>query len=160
MISKKILPIKEVQLKMEFLCSYQERCEYDIFKKLDTYELSQNEKLEIILHLKRDDFLNNQRYADSFVRSKINLKRDGLQKIKSALYSKKLPVEIIENALATIDEINYSENIETLLLRKYNLLILRNEPKVACQKTIQYLLSKGYQYGDIKQKINKVLKIN
>lgn len=157
---KKILPYQEVLLKMEYYCSYQERCEYDIKVKLDSYELTLVEKNKIIQHLKQNEFLDNQRFANSLVRGKVSLKKDGIQKIKNTLYTKKIAPDIIQQALNSINTDLYSDNILHLIARKYPLLLTKNDKKSSYQKTLQYLINKGYQYEECKSNLDNYLKNN
>ena len=57
------LTIKEVNQKLEYLCSYQERCHADVSSKLFDFRLTQDEKDGVIVHLIQNNFLNEERFA-------------------------------------------------------------------------------------------------
>ena len=50
------LSYKELKLKMQYYCSYQERCHNEVLKKIKSYYPSDDEKKYLIYELIRDDF--------------------------------------------------------------------------------------------------------
>jgi regulatory protein len=150
MMPKKHLALDSIRLKMEYFCSYQERCIYDVERKLEKYEMEDAEKKEIISHLQEHQFLDENRFVALFIKSKVNLKKDGVNKIKAALYAKKIPPKLIQEHLKDIESAIYSENMQKLIDRKKEELLKKNVPAQAKQKLIRYLMSKGYNYGEFR----------
>ena len=70
----KYLSITELRRKGEYYCSYQERCHAEVYKKLKTYTSSNTDINEVISKLIADDFLNETRFSESFVRGKFKNK--------------------------------------------------------------------------------------
>jgi regulatory protein len=135
---------------MEYFCSYQERCIYDVERKLEKYEMEDAEKKEIISHLHEHQFLDENRFVALFIKSKVNLKKDGVNKIKAALYAKRIDPKLIQEHLKDIEAAIYSENMQKLIDRKKEELLKKNVPAQAKQKLIRYLMSKGYNYGEFR----------
>ena len=150
MMPKKHLALDSIRLKMEYFCSYQERCIYDVERKLEKYEMEDAEKKEIISHLHEHQFLDENRFVALFIKSKVNLKKDGVNKIKAALYAKKIHPKLIQEHLKDIESAIYSENMQKLIDRKKEELLKKNDPAQAKQKLIRYLMSKGYNYGEFR----------
>lgn len=150
MTPKKQISIDSLKLKLEYYCSYQERCIYDVKKKMDVYDLDESERNEIIAHLKSHQFLDENRFVALFIKSKVNLKKDGINKIKAALYTKRIDPKLIQEHLKDIEAAIYTENMEKLITKKRLELQTKNEPALAKQKLIRYLLSKGYNYGEFR----------
>lgn len=150
MMPKKHLALDSIRLKMEYFCSYQERCIYDVERKLEKYEMEDAEKKEIISHLHEHQFLDENRFVALFIKSKVNLKKDGVNKIKAALYAKRIDPKLIQEHLKDIEAAIYSENMEKLITKKRQELLAKNEPAQAKQKLIRYLMSKGYNYGEFR----------
>lgn len=150
MTPKKHISIDSLKLKMEYYCSYQERCIYDVAKKMDVYDLDESERNEIIAHLQSHQFLDENRFVALFIKSKVNLKKDGVNKIKAALYAKRIDPKLIQEHLKDIEAAIYSENMAKLITKKRQELLAKNEPAEAKQKLIRYLMSKGYNYGEFR----------
>lgn len=151
MMPKKHLSLDSIRLKMEYFCSYQERCIYDVLQKLEKYEMDDFEKKEIISHLQEHQFLDENRFVALFIKSKVNLKKDGINKIKAALYAKRIDPKLIQEHLIDIERNIYLENIQKLISRKKEVLLKKNDPSIAKQKLIRYLMGKGYQYSDFRE---------
>ena len=84
---KNKLSYNEFKLKMQYYCSYQDRCHYEVLKKLIRI-MQHNEKNNIISELISEDFLNETRFAKSFSRGKFKFKNWGRNRIKLELKKK------------------------------------------------------------------------
>jgi regulatory protein len=153
MTPKKHISIDSLKLKMEYYCSYQERCIYDIERNLEKYEMEDAEKKDIISHLQEHQFLDENRFVALFIKSKVNLKKDGVNKIKAALYAKRIDPKLIQEHLKDIEAAIYTENMEKLITKKRQELLAKNEPAQAKQKLIRYLMSKGYNFGEFRDMV-------
>ncbi|MEX0986719.1 MAG: regulatory protein RecX [Bacteroidales bacterium] len=100
------------------LCSTSEKCSHDVLEKLRNWGLEEEEALKAIKYLEDNKFLNDNRYARFFVRDKLRFNKWGRIKISYALRNKKVPSEIIEAALDTIDNEEYESALEQLLEAK------------------------------------------
>ena len=49
-------------------CDYQDRCKKEIFTKLNTLELTDDDRDFVIEFLKDEGFINDERYCRSFVK--------------------------------------------------------------------------------------------
>jgi regulatory protein len=141
---------------MEYFCSYQERCLWDVQQKINQFEVSEAWKSKVIDELIDSGFLDDDRYVQSFIRTKTIHKRDGIQKIKNALYQKKISPKLIDQYLKDIEQDAVKENISLLLQKKWSSLILKNTADQCQQKTIRYMLGKGYLYDDFKEELKKI----
>ena len=80
-------------------CAYQDRCTQEVRTKLATFDMSDSDKEKILKLLVDEGYLDDERYASTFVRSKIHLKKWGVNKIRMSLKMKGIGDEIISNAL-------------------------------------------------------------
>ena len=125
-------------------CAYQDRCEQEVRNKLATFDMPDSEKGKILKLLVDEGYLDDERYASTFVRSKIHLKKWGVNKIRMALKMKGISDEIISNALSEIDPEIYSEElIKVLKSKKIN----ETDPYKRKAKLAQYAMQKGYEPG-------------
>lgn len=123
-------------------CAYQDRCTQEVRTKLATFDMPNPEKDKIVKLLVDEGYLDDARYASTFVRSKIHLKKWGVNKIKMALKIKGISDEIISNALSEIDPGIYREElIKVLKAKKINEL----DPYKRKAKLAQYAMQKGYE---------------
>ena len=123
-------------------CAYQDRCLQDVRKKLATFDIPDSEKDKIVKLLVEEGYLDDECYASTFVRSKIHLKKWGVNKIRMALKMKGISDEIISNALSEIDpEIYREELIKVLKSKKIN----ETDPYKRKSKLAQYAMQKGYE---------------
>lgn len=123
-------------------CAYQDRCTQEVRTKLSTFDMPDAEKEKIVKLLVDEGYLDDERYASTFVRSKIHLKKWGVNKIKMSLKMKGISDEIIGNALSEIDpEIYKDELIKVLNAKKIN----DTDPYKKKAKLAQYAMQKGYE---------------
>ncbi len=137
--------------KMIHYCDYQDRCKKEIFTKLDTFELDDNDRDFIIGFLKEEGFINDERYCRSFVKGKLNLKKWGVNKIKLSLITKGVDREIIDEVLSEIDQDSYREELIKLLENKK---INESDPYKRKAKLIRYAVGKGYSLSMVMEVVN------
>ena len=69
--------IKEVELKLQYYCSYQDRCHKEVIEKLKTFKIIPEGVNQIISNLINENFLNETRFSKNFVRGKFKIKNWG-----------------------------------------------------------------------------------
>ena len=131
--------------KMERFCAWQERCENDVRRKLASFSLSDSQEDAIVKMLKVNRFVDDERFVESFVRSKVKASW-GRQKIVVALRAKRIPSALIEQYCAQIPAEDYQEQLRSAIEKWQRL-----HPNVehAREKLIRHLLTKGYGMGEI-----------
>ena len=123
-------------------CAYQDRCTQEVRTKLATFDMPDSEKAKILKLLVDEGYLDDERYASTFVRSKIHLKKWGVNKIKMSLKMKGISDEIFSDALSEIDpEIYKDELIKVLKAKKIN----ESDTYKKKAKLAQYAIQKGYE---------------
>ena len=137
------------KLKLESFCAYQDRCLFDIKKKLKASLLSEQKKEQLITELIQAKFIDDERFALSFAQGKQRIKKWGISKIKAGLKAKQISTLLIDKALETIDKSVYLTDLTLLIEKKKRLLSNEKESYKKEAKIIRYLLSKGYQLDEI-----------
>ena len=132
-------------------CDYQDRCKKEIFTKLDTFELDADDRAFILDFLNDEGYINDERYCRSYVKSKLNLKKWGVNKIKLSLIAKGVDKAIIDDVIAEIDEDSYREELVKLLENKK---INESDPYKRKAKLIRYAVSKGYSLSMVMEVLN------
>lgn len=135
----------EIMTKMERFCAWQERCENDVRKKLTSFHLSEAQEVEVINQLKENNFLNEERFVELYVRGKVRVGW-GKQKIVAALRAKHIPAELANRYCAAISEEDYGERLQNVI-EKWR----RTHPDEApnSPKLVRHLLSKGYGMEEV-----------
>ena len=139
--------------KMKHYCAYQERCQKEVEEKLRELKVDRDMADEIILSLLHENFLKEERYARAIARGKFRINQWGKNKIKAALRFSQISDNLIQMAMSEIDDEEYQQTIQKLYDSKYHSL-RDSKPAVRKQKTINYLLQKGFEMGDIMKQVN------
>lgn len=145
---KKFYTPAEALQKILAFCVYQERTFKETESKLRDYGLTEDEAGEIMIRLSREDFLNEERYAQTFVRGHVR-KKWGRRRITQELKQKGLSDYCIKAGLKEIDGDEYYQNLVDLLEKKDRQEKERH-PHKRRQKIQLYLTSKGYEQDLIK----------
>ena len=84
----KTYTIDEALLKLQNYCAYQERCHQEVRQKLKEMHMIPEVIDTIIVHLLEHNFLNEERFAKTFVSGKFRIKKWGKYRLTSALKKK------------------------------------------------------------------------
>ena len=130
--------------KMAKYCAYQERCVKDVRDKLKTLDLPQEEKDKILDYLLDNRFVNDERFAKSFVRGKVNQSGWGLNKIRFHLMQKGIAKETIDEALGQTDEEVYRQKLIDILKVKSKTVKAETDFEKK-RKLAAYAIQKGFE---------------
>ena len=130
--------------KMAKYCAYQERCVKDVRDKLKTFDLPQEEKDKILDYLLDNRFVNDERFARSFVRGKINQSGWGVNKIRFHLMQKGIAKETIDEALGQTDEDLYRQRLIDILKTKSKTIKAETDFERK-RKLAAYAMQKGFE---------------
>ncbi|MDX5419437.1 MAG: RecX family transcriptional regulator [Hymenobacteraceae bacterium] len=146
---------KEALIKAAAYCAYQERTQQEVRTKLYTYGLEPDDVEEIIVRLGQEKMLDEERYAQAYVRGKYGLKKWGRRKITQGLKAKGISDYCIKQGLKEIDYEVYEQNLQQLLEKK-NATEKEKNPFTRRQKLTYYLMSKGYESDLVQEAIKKL----
>ncbi|SCW80565.1 regulatory protein RecX [Mucilaginibacter sp. NFR10] len=142
--SIKITDEKVALAKAEHFCAYQERAQQEVRDKLYEWGLWPDAVERIISQLIEGNFLNEERFARIYAKSKFNQKVWGRIKIKQGLKLKRVPDVLIKKALLTIDPDDYLTALTHLLQKKEAILNEKNQLKRR-YKLQQYAMGRGFE---------------
>lgn len=128
--------------KVLHFCSYQDRCQSEVKTKISSFDIPSSDKEKIMQLLIDEGFIDDNRFTRTFVRSKIHLKKWGVNKIKMALRQKGVSDDVIHDALAEIDSDIYRDELKRLLKSKR---INESDEFKRKVKLAQYGIQKGYE---------------
>jgi regulatory protein len=141
--------------KLRDWCAYQERCQKEVVDKLYEWKINSEKTHEILANLISEGFINEERFACTYVRGKFRIKKWGRLKIRSGLKQREISEYSIRNGMREIDEKEYRNTAKSLLDKKWNSIKSKNtwEKK---GKVMNYLMAKGYEQDLIMEWINEM----
>ena len=153
-MSKK-LTLLEAQLKLEYYCSYQDRCHDEVVQKLYDLGMKTNEIDIVVVHLLQNDFLNEERFSRSFARGKHRIKKWGKIRIVNELKQRHIAAPNIKLALTEISEEQYQETFHTLAEKHWKIL-KESDGQKKKKKWCDYLLRKGWESNLVYEKMKEL----
>lgn len=141
--------------KLRQFCAYQERSHHETRYKCLELGLRGEQVDEAIAALIADNFLNEERFAKAFAGGKFRIKQWGRKKILMELKQRQVSAYCIKKGMEEIDMDDYISVLEKLTAKKYE--SLSREPEIKRKyKTIQYLISRGFEHDLIQDALDKV----
>ncbi|WP_306349660.1 regulatory protein RecX [Flavobacterium sp. '19STA2R22 D10 B1'] len=147
--------LQEAQLKLEYYCSYQERCHQEVTQKLRDMKMIPQAIDTIVVHLINHNFLNEERYACSFFRGKHRIKHWGKIRIVNELKFRQISTYNINKAIKEISAEEYSETFHALAERHWESIRESNVQKKR-RKFCDFLLRKGFESTIIYEKLKSL----
>ncbi len=157
MYQRQTYTLTEAKKKLEQYCAYQERCHKEVQQKLKDMHMIPEAIDVVIAHLLEHNFLNEERFAKTFVRGKFTIKKWGRRRLTLALKQKEVSKYTINLALNTIGDDEYIETFNALAEKKLNSIkesnILKKKKKLA-----DHLLYRGWESHLVYDKVNELVK--
>jgi regulatory protein len=130
--------------KIQYFCSYQERCIRDTEEKLKDWAVQKKLIPSLIERLQKEGFINEERYAKVFAGGKFRVNKWGRQKIEFELRLKRIPEDMIQKGIKEIDEDEYQKILQDLILKKQKEIKSDTDFNTR-EKIITFVYSKGYE---------------
>lgn len=140
-------------VKLQRYCAYQDRCHQEVRNKLIELGVYGMDLEEVITELIKDNFLNEERFAQSYARGKFYFKKWGRIKITRELQLRKITGYLLKKAMQEIDEQDYLKTIDELIEKKnedYQSIFSSFERN---QKIAKYLANKGFEVSLVWERI-------
>jgi regulatory protein len=119
--------------------------------------LTDEDARKVLVRLQTERFIDDARYAEAFVRDKLNLSGWGAYKIKMALRAKGVAKEIIDEVVAPmLNETNMKERLEEIMLRRMRTLKYSSAYD-AKTKLIRFAASRGYEIEEAIECASKIV---
>ncbi len=99
-------------------CSYRERCTSEVMHELAGWGVNREQAENLAGELRKEGFLNDERFARTFAGSHFRVNRWGRVKIRLELAARRIPDELIALGLQEIDEEEYQSVLRELLEKK------------------------------------------
>ena len=110
----------------------------------------------IVVHLIQHNFLNEERFAKTFVQGKFNIKKWGKHRLASELKKKDIAKANINQAINEINDEIYDKTFNELAEKQLGYIKETNKYKKK-QKLINYLLYRGWESHLVYEKVNELI---
>lgn len=158
MYKKSLTPEQALQ-KLRHYCGYQERSHQEVRDKLYSLGVRKADHDAIISELIEGDYLNEERFAEAFARGHFRMKQWGRVRIRYELKQRQVSEYLVRKAMQQIDEEDYLRTLEKLARTRYE--SLRSEQYlIRKKKTLDHLLSKGYEPALSTPIVNRLIEEN
>lgn len=152
---KKTLTPGQAKVKIAAFCAYQERSQQEVRDKLYGYGLYQDEVEELISIMITENFLNEERFAEAYVRDKFHLKKWGRLKIEQGLKQHQLSPNCIKLGMREIDAEAYWNTLVELTEKKWATTRESDDFKKKA-KIHRFLISRGFEYDLVSNALQEV----
>ncbi len=142
-----------VLTKMVQYCSYQERSMFEVKTKLKTFHLQDGMDEKIIMYLKKENYLDEARFAKVFASGKIRINKWGKIKIYAALQQKQVPEFFILQGLNEVKKEEYTNVLKEVIESK-NKLLKDTDPVKRKQKLAKFATGKGFESDEVWKVLN------
>jgi regulatory protein len=154
-LPKKNWELPEAKEKLESYCAYQERCIWEVRRKLSFKGISGIPAENLIESLISEGYVDEKRFARSFARGKFRLKKWGRGKITRELRLRELSLTDIREGLAEIDAAEYYDTLWSLSEKTWE-KTKENDPYKKRNKVLQRLISKGFEESMIREILENI----
>ncbi len=151
------LSYKEALAKATEICSRSEKCSFDIVLKCREWQLPREETDQLVAFLIQEKFIDQQRYADSFVSDKFRFNKWGKIKLAYALRQKQMEEKYIREALSRLPVDAYREVLSDLLSAKARSVIAK-DAYTRRNKLLAFALSHGFEQEEAIRVIGEMSK--
>ena len=144
----------ELKTKIEAYCAAAEHCEMEARMRLRQWKCDSQNEDEIIDYLIAEKFISDERYAKAFVHDKLLYQGWGRVKIAYMLRGKKIAFDIIQSAIQTIDDEEYSRILNRLVSQRLPQNQQSSIDKSTLVSIYRFLLQRGFTLEEIKSAIH------
>lgn len=138
-------------------CARAEKSSGDAMRLMSRWGVVSEQRGEVLERLIVDKFIDDRRYAEAYVREKLNLSGWGVRKIAASLKVKGVADSIITEVLSQVDRESMSERLIDKIERKARTTKHKDQYDLR-GKLIRYALSLGYDYDMALSAVSQIVK--
>jgi len=127
--------------------SFKQRTAKEVKDYLTQHDIQPETISQVLDNLKKDNWINDRKYANSFIQSNLLTGDKGAFVLKQKLTQKGIPSTIIEEELSQFDFTELTDKVAEKLLKKYQGKL---PSKALQEKILQSLINKGFSYRQAK----------
>ena len=143
----------EAYLTLAALCAQAEHCQYEMLEKMRRWELPEDAQARVMAKLIKERYVDDERYAQAFVKDKIRYNKWGRRKVEQALWQKRIDDDIRKRVLDEVDDEEYLSVLCPLLKQKRKTIKAKNDYELN-QKLVRFAVGRGFTFDIIRQCID------
>ena len=140
----------DAYLTLAALCAQAEHCQYEMLEKMRRWELPEDAQARVMAKLIKERYVDDERYAQAFVKDKIRYNKWGRRKVELALWQKRIDEDIRKRVLDEVDSDEYLSVLRPLLKQKRKSIKAVNDYELN-QKLMRFALGRGFTFDIIRQ---------
>ena len=147
---KKELSEQEAFLQLANLCAQAEHCQHEMLEKMRKWELPAEVQARVMARLVKDRYIDDERYAQAYVKDKIRYNKWGRRKVQQGLWTKRIDEDIQQRVLDEVDDEEYLAVLRPLLKQKQKSIKAGSDYE-RNQKLVRFALGRGFTFDIIRQ---------
>ena len=144
---------KEAYLTLAALCAQAEHCQWEMLEKMRRWEVPEEAQARVMQRLVKERYVDDERYAQAFVKDKIRYNKWGRRKVDQALWQKHIDEDIRNRVLDEVDDDEYLKVLRPLLKQKRKSTKANSDYELN-QKLMRFALGRGFTFDIIRQCID------
>ena len=144
---------KEAYLTLAALCAQAEHCQWEMLEKMRRWEVPEEAQARVMQRLVKERYVDDERYAQAFVKDKIRYNKWGRRKVDQALWQKHIDEDIRKRVLDEVDDDEYLSVLRPLLKQKRKSTNANSDYELN-QKLMRFALGRGFTFDIIRQCID------
>ena len=140
-------------LTLAALCAQAEHCQYEMLEKMRRWEIPEDAQARVMAKLIKERYVDDERYAQAFVKDKIRYNKWGRRKVEQGLWLKRIDEDIRKRILDDVDDDEYLNVLRPLLKQKRK-TIKANSDYELNQKLMRFAVGRGFTFDIIRQCID------
>lgn len=149
------ISLAEAKGKLSRYCAYQERSGKQVLAKIKSLNLDEDDKAALLLFLKEEGFLNENRFVSALIRGKSNGRGWGPAKIAHKLRQEGIGGKEIETQLNESDFSKAEAKLKIAMERKMAQLFQKEDPQWKA-KLMRFGLSRGFSWELVQKLIQEL----
>ena len=141
---------QDAYLTLAALCAQAEHCQWEMLEKMRRWELPEEAQARVMQRLVSERYVDDERYAQAFVKDKIRYNKWGRRKVEQALWQKRIDEEIRKRVLDEVDDDEYLSVLRPLLKQKCKSTKAQSDYELN-QKLMRFALGRGFTFDIIRQ---------
>lgn len=129
--------------KARHFCAFQDRSKRQVLQKLTRLGAEEEWKEQLIALLEEEDFINEKRYQEVFIRGKARIKGWGPEKIKQKLYQELGRPPDKELKAKAEDNVAAEQKLKKALEKKWQTLRQKKDPQWKA-RLLRFCISRGF----------------
>lgn len=144
---------QEAYLTLAALCAQAEHCQWEMLEKMRRWEVPEEAQARVMQRLVKERYVDDERYAQAFVKDKIRYNKWGRRKVDQALWQKHIDEDIRKHVLDEVDDDEYLKVLRPLLKQKRKSTKANSDYELN-QKLMRFALGRGFTFDIIRQCID------